>query len=138
MPIQLDSALELGPSMTPGRVNALLVTPPTETETVSLLNIQGQGASVSLSPSQGGFSATLKNLPQTDYLLMYGSAVTAVKINDENLPNLPGANFDSMPRGWCADPAMNRVVIRLPKDQNEPRGSAVEIQITIQKKNTNK
>jgi alpha-glucosidase (family GH31 glycosyl hydrolase) len=138
MPIQLDSALELGASMTPGRVNVLLVTPPTETETVSLPNIRGRSASVSLSPSQGGFSATLKNLPETDCVLVYGSAVTAVKINGENLPNLPGAKFDSMPRGWCADPAMNRVVIRLPKDQNEPRGSAVEIQITIQKKNTNK
>jgi len=43
------------------------------------------------------------------------------------------ADFSSMPVGWAAEPAANRIVIQLPSRQSEFSEPIVEIEIDLDK-----
>ena len=130
VPVQLNRELQFGGSMTSNRVSALVVTPPNGNETVSPLNAQGQAAKVTVRSTAHGFSWKLENLPETGYLLVYGTTTAAtVKVNGKVLPKLTAAGFDLMPAGWEADLAGNRLVIRLPSAQARQNRPTREIEV---------
>ncbi len=130
MPVQLNRELRFGASMTGGRVSALVVTPPNANETRSLLNEWGETARVTVQSVPGGSVWTLKKLPETSYLLVYGTTTaSAVKVDGKVLPKLTTTEFGSMPMGWEADPADNRLVIRLPSRQVEQSEPTTEIEV---------
>src|SRR5690242_9663426 len=71
VPVQLSPQLQFGQSMSQGRVNTLVVTMPQANESVSLLNAQGQAGKVTVRPGSHSCSWELRDLPETDYLLVY-------------------------------------------------------------------
>jgi alpha-glucosidase (family GH31 glycosyl hydrolase) len=133
LPVELNAALKFGGSLTPGRVHAMLVTPPAAAEEVSLLNHQGDKAGVVLRPTANGLAIILKNLPEKNCLLIYAASVSGVKMNGQDLPSLAGTPFDSsagsLSSGWFNDPAGKRVIVRLPANPARPGNLEVEIQL---------
>jgi hypothetical protein len=62
----------------------------------------------------------------TDFILVYGvKAVSSITVSGEALSEISGTKFSSMQTGWEADPALNRIIIRLP-----PNHLTMEIRIT--------
>jgi alpha-glucosidase (family GH31 glycosyl hydrolase) len=115
VPVELSQELRFGESMTSGWVNALVLTPPDRNETVSVLNAQGEAAKVTLQSEGHAAGWTLENLPETSHLLVYGKTTASlIKVDGQVLPKLTATAFNSMPAGWGADLAGNRLVIRLP------------------------
>ncbi len=53
VPVELSEELQFGASMTKGRVDALVVTAPSGSETVTLLNSRGDAAKVTVQPKSG-------------------------------------------------------------------------------------
>ncbi len=132
VPVQLNRELHFGESMTGGRVHALVVTPPNENQTISLLNAQGEAAKVIVQSRAGGFAWTLENLPEINYALVYGTTVAStVKVNGEVWPRLTATGFSSVSAGWQADLAGNRLVIRLPSRQVERSELTTEIEANV-------
>ncbi len=130
VPVQLNRELQFGKSMTSGRFDALVVTPPTENRKANLLNTRGEVAKVAVQSKAGGCNWTLENLPEMSYVLIYGiTATTNVKVDGGFLPKLPGADLESMPTGWRVDSAHNRLVIRLPSRQVEHSERVTEIEV---------
>jgi alpha-glucosidase (family GH31 glycosyl hydrolase) len=130
LPVQLNRELQFGQSMTGDRVTALVVTPPMRKETVSRLNAQGELAKVTGQPVTHGFRWTLENLPETSHFLVYGRTDAArVRVDGEVLPKVAIAGFRSAPAGWAADPAGNRLLMRLPPAQAPGNGAAKEIEL---------
>ena len=73
--------------MTKGRVDALVVTAPNGSETVTLLNSRGEDAKVTVQSKAGGYVWTLENLPEMNYLLIYGTtAASSVTVDGKALP----------------------------------------------------
>jgi hypothetical protein len=97
-PVQLNAALQFGASLSTGCVHALLVTPPQDGETVTLHPAQGD-AKMILRPAQHGFVLALRNLPETEYLLIYGASVSEVRVDGKILPRLDpdGRRFATSP-----------------------------------------
>ena len=132
VPVQLNQELQFGQSMTNGRVSALIVTPPNGDKTVTLVITPGETAKVTVQSKPGGVGWTLENLPETGYLLVYGTtAASAVRVNGEVLPKVTTAGFGSMPVGWEADLAGNRLVIRLETRQVEQSAPTTRIEVDI-------
>ncbi len=132
VPVQLNEELQLGQSMTNGRVGALIVTPPNGDKTVTLVITPGETAKVTVQSKTGGFAWTLENLPETGYLLVYGAtAASAVRANGEDLPKVTTTGFGSMTVGWEADLAGNRLVIRLQTRQVEQSAPTTRIEVDI-------
>jgi alpha-glucosidase (family GH31 glycosyl hydrolase) len=117
VPVQLSRDLQLGQSMTPGRVSALIATPAAANETASLVTDPGKAGKVTVRPAGRGCSWELQNLPETSYLLVYGTSRAAkVNVDGQAAPQAtPSANA---PTGsWRADQAGNRLIISLPPVQ---------------------
>jgi len=132
VPVQLNEELQFGQSMTNGRVSALVVTPPNGDKTVTLVITPGETAKVTVQSKPGGFGWTLENLPDTGYLLVYGvTDASTVRVNGEDLPKVTAADFGSMPVGWEADLAGNRLVIRLQTRQVEQSAPTTRIEVDI-------
>jgi alpha-glucosidase (family GH31 glycosyl hydrolase) len=132
VPVQLSRELQFGKSMTGGRVDALVVTPPFEDTNASLLNARGEIAKVIARSIAGGCHWTLKNLPELSYVLSYGSAsATQVRVNGRALPRVTGAGPESVAVGWSVDPAGNRLVISLPSRQVEDSEQVTEIEVDL-------
>jgi alpha-glucosidase (family GH31 glycosyl hydrolase) len=130
VPVQLNQELQFGASMTNSRADVMVVTPPNRNETVSLLNIRGEAAKVTVQSKAGCSAWTLENLPEMNYLLIYGAtAVSTVKVDGKVLPKLTAAGFGSMPVGWEADLAGNRLVIRLETRQVEQSTPTTTIEV---------
>ncbi len=130
VPVQLNRQLQFGSSMTSGRVEALVVTSPGKDEKVSLLNARGEDAKVTVESGPGGVGWTLENLPEMDYLLVYGAAsALSIRVNGEVLPRMTTANPDSMTTGWVIDPSCNRLVICLPPRQREHSEPITKIEV---------
>ena len=118
--------------MTDGRVSALIVTPPNGDKTVKLVITPGETAKVTVQSKTGGFAWTLENLSETGYLLVYGTTnASAVRVNGEDLPKVTTTGFGSMPVGWEADLACNRLVIRLETRQVEQSAPTTTIEVDI-------
>jgi hypothetical protein len=132
MPVQLNQELQFGQSMTNGRVGALVVTPPSGDKTVTLVITPGETAKVTVQSKPGGAGWTLENLPETGYLLVYGvTDASGVRVNGEVLPKVTTAGFSSMPVGWQADLAGNRLVIRFETRQIERSAPTTEIEVDL-------
>ena len=132
VPMQLSRELRLGQSMTSGRVSALVVTPPNQNATTSLLNVQGEVAKVVVQSKTNGFGWVLEDLPEMSYLLVYGTTTASVvKVDGKILPKLTAADFNSMPAGWVPDPAGNRLVIRLPLAQAPTPTREIEVDFSV-------
>ena len=132
VPVQLSRELRFGESMTNGRVNALVVTPPNGNETVSLLNAKGEVAKVMTQSKAERFDWILENLIETNYLLVYGTTTASmVKVDGKILPKLTAADFNAMPAGWEPDPAGNRLVIRLPLAQAPTATRKIEVDFSV-------
>ncbi len=130
VPVQLSPELQFGKSMTDGRVQALVVTPPHRDEDTSLLNVLGETATVTVQSKSGGVGWKLENLPEVNYLLVYGTtSASSVTVDGAVLPRLTAANVESMPIGWVADPTGNRVVIHLPSRQVEHGEPIMEVDV---------
>ena len=131
MAVQLNPGLQFGQSMTAGRVGALVVTPPTTNESVSVLNAQGQLGKVTVRSKAHSCSWKLENLPETSYLLVCGANRAAkVKVDGKVLPQVTAIAFETMPAAWQADLPRNRLVICLASDaarQNRPT-RAIELE----------
>lgn len=111
MLVQLNRELQFGKSMSKDRVSALVVTQPKGDETAHRLNAKGEAGEVSVQAKKHGFVWTLENLPETEYLLVYGAAAAStVKVDGKVLPKLP--RLDST-TGWKAEQEGNRLVIHL-------------------------
>ncbi|MGB6742622.1 MAG: hypothetical protein WBE38_03110, partial [Terracidiphilus sp.] len=130
VPVQLNQELQFGQSMTSSRVNALVVTPPNGNETVSLLNASGDVARVTVQSKLGGIGWELENLPETSYLLVYGTtAASVVRVDGKVLPKSTAIEPGSMPIGWEADLVGNRLVIHLPSRQVEQSEPIIIIEV---------
>ena len=82
------------------------------------------GATVGLRHKANGFAVTLEHF-EADYLLVCGTAnIRSVTVNGSNLPNVPETKLASTQSGWLADPALNRIIVRL-----SPNESRMEIEI---------
>jgi hypothetical protein len=128
MPVQLNGELQFGKSMTGGRVDSLVVTPPKENESVSMLNARGEMAQVGVEVKAGRLSWTLENLSEMSYLLVYGmNTAVAVRVDGKVLPRV--MTVGSVPIGWEADLAGNRLVIRLPSRQVEHSKPTMGIEV---------
>ena len=120
MPVQLNPELQFGQSMTNGRVSALIVTPPNGNTSVNVVTAPGEIAKVTLQSKPGGFRWQLENLPETSYFLVYGTtAASAIRVDGELLQKVTTNEYSSMPIGWKADLAGNRLVIHLQTRQVE-------------------
>jgi alpha-D-xyloside xylohydrolase len=87
VPVQLSQDLQFGRSMTPGRVNALVVTRPRANAVMSRINARSEAAKVTVQATARGSSWTLENIPETSYLLVHGSAAAAaVRADGQHLP----------------------------------------------------
>ena len=133
VPVQLSQELQFGQSMANSRVSALLVTPPSENATVTLVIEPGEVTRVIAQAKPGGFGWTLENLPEMGYLLVYG-VITAstMRVDGKVLPKVTVTGFGSMPVGWQADRAGNRLIIRLQTrhvEQSEPT-TKIEVDLT--------
>lgn len=115
VPVKLNNALHLGETMTADKVGAMIITTPSKTDSVVLLNDQGRQAVVSLHVEEDGFRIALHNLPEILYLVIYDAAGAVV----EALPEWEKEAVNTRPPGWHHDGA--RLVIRL------PRGNANEV-----------
>ncbi len=132
VPVELSEELQFGASMTKGRVDAMVVTAPSGSETVTLLNSRGEEAKVTVQPRAGGYIWKLENLPEMNYLLVYGTAAaSSVTVDGKTLPTVTAADPGSTPAGWMIDPAGNRVVIPLPLRQIEHSGLITEIEVGL-------
>jgi alpha-glucosidase (family GH31 glycosyl hydrolase) len=113
VPVQLNRELQVGQSMTPGRVSALVATPASASQTVSLVTDQGKAGKVTVRPQSHGCIWEVENLPETSYLLVYGvSSAAKVKVDGNAVPQVTTI-ASAMQAGWKADPAGNRLVICL-------------------------
>lgn len=132
VPVRLSQAMKFGDSMTGGRVNALVVTPGKEDETVSLLNEHGENAKVAARPTAGGCGWTLENLPEMSCVLIYGvAAASQVRVNNNALPKMAATGAGSGQAGWQVDAAGHRLIIHLPSRQGERSETTTEIEVEL-------
>ena len=130
VPVQLNRELQIGTSMTAGRVSALVLTPPNAKEAVSLRNAQGLAGQVTVVPNSAGCTWMIENFPETSYVLVYGvSSARQVKVDGAIVPQLTAVAFGVMPAGWQADGAGNRLIIRLPPASGALATPASAIQV---------
>lgn len=132
VPVQLSPELQFGKSMTGGRVHALLVTSPKGNEDISLLNVLGEAAKVTVQSRDGGTAWRLENLPEMNYLLVYGTtSAVSVTVDGAELPKMASNKSGSMENGWTTDPAGNRIVIHLPSRVVENSAQIMEINVNL-------
>ena len=130
VPVRLNEDLQFGQSMTRACVNALVVTPPNENETVSLLNSRGEAAKVTAQSKTDGVGWAVQNFPEMSYLIIYGAtAASVVKLDGKVLPKATMTEFGSMPIGWEPDLSGNRLVIHLPLYQVEQGEPTTQIEV---------
>jgi alpha-glucosidase (family GH31 glycosyl hydrolase) len=137
VPVALNDRLQFGQSMTGGNVKALVVTPPEEDEEAQFQYAaepvspdqpatKTPDAFVTVHPETNGFTVTLNQFGMS-YLLVYGvNAANSVMVNGVTIPEVAG-NFSSMTVGWQVDPAVKRLVIKLPEISQNPSATKVEI-----------
>jgi hypothetical protein len=92
-----------------------MVTMPRANESVSVVNAQGQAGKVTVCLGSHRCSWELKDLPETDYLLVYGADRAAkVKVGGKVVRQATSVARNATPAGWETDAAGNRLIIRLP------------------------
>lgn len=130
--VQLDPQLQFGASMSSGRVEALIVTFPKENERALFVNRRGEKARAVAHRSTGGFSWRVDNVPEAEYLMVYGStSASSITVAGAVLDKVAAANFREMPAGWMADRKNNRLVIRLPHAKGETSNPVIDVTLTL-------
>ena len=129
VPVELNRQLQFGASMSGSRCHALVVTPSTRDENVTMLNARGEAAGVAVQSRTGGCSWMFQNLPEVSYVLVYGANAAAVKMDGSALPRVSSDDFASMPTGWTIDLPGSRLVIRLPARRVEQSEQTTEIEV---------
>lgn len=130
MPVQLNRELKFGRSMTGSRFDALVVSPPAEDQKATLLNEQGEVATISVHLKAGGCVWNIRNFPEMSHVLIYGPIdSTNVKVDGRVLTKSVTGDLGSMSSGWTVDPTGNRVVVRLPLRQIEHSEQITEIEV---------
>jgi alpha-glucosidase (family GH31 glycosyl hydrolase) len=128
VPVELSKDLVFGQSMSSGRVGALVTTSPKEKEDIILLNEDGGAARVISHATENGSSWELRNLPEINYVLVYGTtSATSVKVDGEELAKVKVSGFNGMSAGWQADTAGNRLVIHMPPTQSKMPTRIIEV-----------
>jgi alpha-glucosidase (family GH31 glycosyl hydrolase) len=128
VPVALNDSLQFGQSMTGGRVKALIVTPPDKDEEAQFPYdaepvsrepaTKTPDTSVALHPETNGFMVTLNHY-EPNCLLVYGvGAAKSIMINGVAISN-----------GWQVDPAIKRLVIKLPKGAALADTAATNVEI---------
>lgn len=117
IPVRLSANLQFGESMTSGQMHALVVTPPVQSEEISIRISQDQEALVTMQPCADGFSVAWRNLPETRTLLVYGGSATAVELDGEALPKREKGEWGALQPGWTTEANANSVSIQLPADR---------------------
>jgi alpha-glucosidase (family GH31 glycosyl hydrolase) len=117
VPVQVAPDLELGESMSAGRVPALLLTPPEPAASHHTWVLPQEQTPARLESVAGkdGFQVNVENWPGLRYLLVSGlrSRVTGVKADGESLMVLDRRATETLPPGWERI-GENRVLVRLP------------------------
>ena len=135
VPASLNSDLQFGQSLSDGSFKAVIVTPPGGDEEADfrydakpISSVPAQpthGSAIQLQRETNGFVVRLNHFG-TDFILVYGvKAVSSITVSGKALSEISGTKFSSMQTGWEADPALNRIIIRLP-----PNHLTMEIRIT--------
>jgi alpha-glucosidase (family GH31 glycosyl hydrolase) len=122
VPVNLNQELQLGGSMSLGRVKALLVTAPSRPERLVLTNEKHENAEILLRPEAGGFVVRLSNLPEMQYLLVYGQSAAALRGDGQLLAE---------PARGRADAAIHRVVIRVAPARPGQGRSLSEVEVLM-------
>ena len=131
LPVQMNPDLQLGSSMSQGRVMALLVTPNKGTKTSSRLNAQGRVANITVQPTSRGFAWMLDDFAEVTSLLVYGTAAAeTVRVDSKALPR-QGSGADSTSGKWEPDLIGNRLIIRLPSSEVETSRSKRIIEVIV-------
>ncbi len=121
IPIQVAPDLQLGESMSSGRVPAVIVTPPISKATVRNWRLPGSAKMAHLEsrPDDKGFTVTIKDWHELQYLCISGlrDKFTGIAVNGEALPHLDMAQAESFPPGWI-ERGDNRLIVRLPASIN--------------------
>lgn len=114
--VVLDSALQFGQSLQSGsgRVNALIITDPAKASQKRLQNAQSREATVRLRPIKNGCSVEMDGLTEMLYLIVYGTDIAEVSVNNTTLPLVQHKGDKIVMPGWYADRAGRRIIIRLP------------------------
>ncbi|MFD2888473.1 TIM-barrel domain-containing protein [Chitinophaga cymbidii] len=102
VPVKLNSALRFGETMTNDKVGAMIITRPSVSDSVRLLNDKGEQAAVTLQVTKEGFRISLHNLPEVLYLVVYdaaGGTVEAVPEWDKETRHEEGRLIVRLPRG---------------------------------------
>lgn len=125
VPVNLEPGLQLGQSLSEGRVKALIVTAPQKDEEasfeyeaspVSPEPARHTAAMVLLRPGKNAFTVTFKDCA-FDYVLIYGvNNASSIRLNGERLSKAAGTSFPFKQAGWKGDTAQNRVIIQLPRN----------------------
>lgn len=130
LPVELNETLQLGASMTQSRSHALIVSPSTGPENVSLVNARGEAAQISAHPQSRGFSWEVRNFPEVTHFLVYGSGpVSSVSVAGAALSRLTAADLEMARAGWLFDQRGSRVVVRLPRPAGENSQPSVKIEL---------
>lgn len=113
MPVQLNQDLQFGQSMANSRTHALIATIPGRNKKVSCRDVMTESTT-------HGFRCILKNLPETSYLLLYGTTrATAVRVDGNILPKRSANQIDGALPGWRSDQTGNRLIICLPPTRKQ-------------------
>lgn len=132
MPVQLSQEMQFGKSMTAARVSALVATLPEESRTINVLNERGENATIDVQVRPDRFIWNLTNLPETDYLLLYGRAeASMVKVNGKTLSKSAMSQPSSIQEGWVADKAGNRLIISISRHDVEQSNAGAEIEVYL-------
>jgi hypothetical protein len=91
--------------------------------------MRGEVARVAARSKTDGVSWTIENLPEMNYVLIYGTAAaSAVRVNGKILPKWVSES-SSLPVWWKADGGRNRLVICLPLREIEHSDPVTEIEV---------
>ena len=132
VPVQLDSGLQFGASMTHSRIDALVTTIPGRDESVSLLNTRGERAKVTMHLQDRGFCWSLEALPEMRYLVLYGRSIaTSVRVDGKALPKSEIADLNSVSKGWGSDSANNRLVVSLPQNDTDQGTRTINVEVDV-------
>jgi hypothetical protein len=117
VPLELSPTLQLGDSMTPGRIEALLATPPQVAGVARQWRGGSPAAEYASEPTATGFRVTLSAAPRVRFLVVTGMEQSPMKVllDGEDLAPLEGAQVAARPPGWYVTKD-HRLIVRLPQN----------------------
>jgi alpha-glucosidase (family GH31 glycosyl hydrolase) len=120
VPLALAPTLQLGDSMTPGHIGALLATPPQVAGKTRQWRRGLPAAEYASEPTATGFHVTLSAAPHVRFLIVAGMEQPPRKVllGGRELVHLEGAQVAARPPGWYVTED-GRLIVRLPQELNQ-------------------